>query len=228
MTAACGHTVYRGELMPEFYGNYLVTEPVGRLVRMAKVDTSQGFRQMQKVYPKSEFIRSKDANFRPVNLKTGPDGALYIVDMYRGIIQEGNWTKKGSYLRKIIDQYGMGKTIQRGRIYRLVPENHNAKNIRPEMLSKSSDQIIPYLGHKNGWMRSTARKLLILRNDKSIVPQLKSALQTSQNTQEKIELLWTLEGLQALDLAYIIPLMKSHDSRFASHALRAADPLASG
>ena len=224
MTAACGHTVYRGELMPEFYGNYLVAEPVGRLIRMAKVDTSLGFKQMRNVYPNAEFIRSTDPNFRPVNLKTGPEGALYIVDMYRGIIQEGNWTKKGSYLRGIIDQYGMAKTIQRGRIYRLVPENYSAKSTRPEMLSKSSAEIIPLLGHKNGWVRSTARKQLILRNDKSIVAKLKATLQASQNTQEKIELLWTLEGLQALDPAYVSSLLKSSDGRFAAHALRASDP----
>jgi glucose/arabinose dehydrogenase/mono/diheme cytochrome c family protein len=225
MTAACGHTVYRGELMPEFYGNYLVAEPVGRLIRMAKVDTSLGFKQMRNVAPNSEFIRSTDANFRPVNLKTGPEGALYIVDMYRGIIQEGNWTKKGAYLRGVIDKYGMAKTIQNGRIYRLVPEDYAAKNTRPEMLSKSSPEIIKFLGHTNGWMRSTARKLLILRNDKSIIPQLKSALQTSQNTQEKIELLWTLDGLQALDASYILEQLKSNDSRYVVHVLRTADPL---
>ncbi|MDD7983980.1 c-type cytochrome [Lentisphaera marina] len=225
MTAACGHTVYRGELMPEFYGNYLVAEPVGRLIRMAKVDTSLGFKQMRNVAPNSEFIRSTDPNFRPVNLKTGPDGALYIVDMYRGIIQEGNWTKKGSYLRGIIDQYGLAKTIQRGRIYRLIPENYSVKNARPEMLSKSSNEIIKILAHKNGWMRSTARKVLILRNDKAIVPQLKSALQASQNTQEKIELLWTLDGLQALDTPFILQQLKSNDERYVTHVLRTADPL---
>ena len=66
-----------------------------------------------------EFIRSTDANFRPVNLATGPDGLLYIVDMYRGIIQQGNWTRPGSYLRKVIDEYGLEKNIGRGRIYSL-------------------------------------------------------------------------------------------------------------
>jgi hypothetical protein len=53
------------------------------VIRMAKVDKSNGYRQVSTPYPKSELIRSTDANFRPVNLKTGPDGALYIVDMYR-------------------------------------------------------------------------------------------------------------------------------------------------
>lgn len=225
VTAACGQTVYRGELMPEFYGNYLLAEPVGRLIRMAKVDTSLGFKQMRNVFPNSEFIRSTDANFRPVNLKTGPDGALYIVDMYRGIIQEANWTKKGSYLRNIIDQYGLAKNIQMGRIYRLIPEDYSAKFARPEILKKSSEEIIPLLAMKNGWMRSTARKILILRNDKSIAPLLKKALSKSTNTQEKIEILWTLEGLQALDKDFILTQMKSSDERLAIHAIRSSESL---
>jgi len=224
VTAACGHGVYRGDLMPEFYGNYVLAEPVGRLIRMAKVDTSLGFRQMRNVFPNSEFIRSTDANFRPINLKTGPDGALYVVDMYRGIIQESNWTKKGSYIRGIIDQYGLAKNKQMGRIYRLVPDNYSATFKKPEMLKKSSKEIMAYLGHTNGWMRSTARKILILRNDKSIVPDLKSALEQSNQSQEKIELLWTLEGLQALDLQFVLPLIQSADERVAAHALRVSDP----
>ncbi len=224
VTAACGHGVYRGDLMPEFYGNYVLAEPVGRLIRMAKVDTSLGFRQMRNVYPKSEFIRSTDANFRPVNLKTGPEGALYIVDMYRGIIQESNWTKKGSYIRGVIDQYGLAKNKSMGRIYRLVPEDYSATFEKPDMLKKSSKDLIAKLGHKNGWIRSTARKTLILRNDKSIVPELKSALQGSKQSQEKIELLWTLEGLQALDPSFVLPLIKSADERVAAHALRVSDP----
>lgn len=223
MTGACGHGVYRGELMPEFYGKYLLAEPVGRLVRMANIDISQGFRQLKNAYPKSEFIRSADANFRPVNIKTGPDGALYIVDMYRGVIQEGNWTKKGSYLRGVIEKYGMDQTVKNGRIYRLIPEKHSRKFIAPRMLEKKSSELIAYLTNTNGWMRSTARKLLILRNEQSIVPALKIALEETSDTQSKIEILWTLEGLQALELDYVLPLIRSEDSRFAVHALRASD-----
>ena len=225
VTAACGHGVYRGDLMPEFYGNYLLCEPVGRLIRRAEVDKSQGFSILRNPYPKSEFIRSTDANFRPVNLKTGPDGALYIVDMYRGITQEGNWTAKRSYLRKVIDQYGLAKNIQMGRIYRLVPEDYNQKAIRPNLLEKSSKQLIPYLGHKNGWYRSTARKLLILRNQSDILDDLTAAFGKSQATQQRIEILWTLEGLSSVDPALLIRTIRGSDSRLAVHALRIADSL---
>lgn len=75
-TAGCGHTVYRSHLMAKFYVTYLLNEPLGRLIRMAKVDTSHGFKQMKNIFPQSEFICSSDPNFFPVNLKTGPDGSL--------------------------------------------------------------------------------------------------------------------------------------------------------
>ena len=68
-----------------------------------------GLTQLRNAYPKSEFIRSTDPLFRPVNMATAPDGTLYIVDMYRGIIQEGTWVQEGSYLRKKIQQYGLDK-----------------------------------------------------------------------------------------------------------------------
>ena len=224
VTAACGHGVYRGDLMPEFFGSYLLCEPVGRLIRCAVVDRSQGFAVMKNAYPKSEFIRSTDANFRPVNLKTGPDGALYIVDMYRGIIQEGNWTAKGSYLRKTIDEWGLAKNIQHGRIYRLVPEDYKQNKKQEDLLAMASKDLIPFLGETNGWHRSTARKLLILRNDDSVVEDLLTALKQSKNSQEQIEILWTLEGLSAVDSKMLKPLIHGEDARVAVHALRVADP----
>jgi len=222
-TAACGHGVYRGELMPEFYGNYLVCEPVGRLVRMAKFNKDLPYKQLGNVFPQSEFLRSTDANFRPVNIKTGPDGALYIVDMYRGVIQEGNWTTEGTYLRHIIDKYGLAKNIQRGRIYRLIPETYSKTYNAPSLLDKSPTQLIPFLSMRNGWIRSTARKLLVLKYDQSIKPALLKAFHLSNNEQEKIEILWTLDGLDAIDYNLIQSLIFSKNQRIALHALRISD-----
>ncbi|MDD7983538.1 cytochrome C [Lentisphaera marina] len=228
MTAACGHGVYRGELMPEFYGNYLICEPVGRLVRMAKIDKSQGYRQLNNPYPKSEFIRSTDANFRPVNLKTGPDGALYIVDMYRGIIQEGNWTAKGSYLRKVIDEYGLAKNKGMGRIYRLVPKGHKKTFTHPKFLEMATKELIPYLGHENGSIRTTVRKLIVLRNEKELYGNLRAAFNRSKNTQEQIEILWTLDGLGAIGPGFSLKFLRNDsDTRLVVHGLQASDPFLS-
>ena len=111
-TATCGQDVFRGDRLPDdLRGDLLFAEPVGRLIRRAKVVVTEGLTQLQNAYPRSEFISSTDPLFRPVNMVTAPDGTLYIVDMYQGIIQESEWTPRGSYLRKKIEQYQMDKVI---------------------------------------------------------------------------------------------------------------------
>ncbi len=105
-TATCGQDIFRGHSLPDdLRGDLLFAEPVGRLVRRAKVSVSQGLTRLENAYPGSEFITSTDPLFRPVNMTTAPDGTIYLSDMYHGIIQEANWTRKGSYLRKKIEQY---------------------------------------------------------------------------------------------------------------------------
>ena len=87
-TATCGPDLYRGDrLPPDLRGDLLFGEPVGRLIRRTKVEVKDGLTYLRNAYEKTEFIRSTDPNFRPINIVTGPDGTLSIVDMYRGIIQ---------------------------------------------------------------------------------------------------------------------------------------------
>ena len=96
-TGCCGQSVFRGDRLPEeLRGNLFVPEPVGRLIRRATVHDVAGTRVLRNPHGKSEFLRTKDANFRPINTYTAPDGTMYIVDMHRGIIQEGNWVRKGA------------------------------------------------------------------------------------------------------------------------------------
>lgn len=130
-TATCGGEIFRGDQLPtDLRGDLLFCEPVGRLIRRAKVEVVDGITRLSNPYEKSEFIRSTDPNFRPVNLTTAPDGTLYIVDMYRGIIQEGNWVKKDSFLRPKVQKYGLEKTLVAAasggwctRIFSLVPHH---------------------------------------------------------------------------------------------------------
>ncbi|NOX98821.1 MAG: hypothetical protein GXP30_03665, partial [Verrucomicrobia bacterium] len=173
-TATCGAEVYRGDRLPkDLQGDLLFSEPVGRLIRRSKITVKDGVTHLLNAYYKGEFIRSTDANFRAVNMCTAPDGTLYIVDMYRGIIQEGNWVKEGSYLRKVVQQYQLDKNFGRGRIYRLVHKDFK-RGPQPNMLDESSAELVKHLEHPNGWWRDTAQKLLILKRDASIVPALKT------------------------------------------------------
>ncbi|ETZ21692.1 c-type cytochrome [Pedobacter sp. V48] len=158
-------------------------------------------------------------NFRPVNSVTGPDGCVYIVDMYRGIIQEGNWTRKGTYLRNQIDQKQFDKNIGRGRIYRLVHDGIKRDKTVPNMLSLTSDKLVPYLSHPNGWWRDNAQKLIVVRGDKSVVPALKELALNSPMQLARIHALWTMNGLDALDRPTLLAALKDKDAEVRKTAL---------
>ena len=137
-TATAGIEVYRGDRLPaELRGNVFFGEPVGRLVRRSVVESNGGLVTLGNPYQeaKSEFLRSTDPCFRPLNLTTAPDGTLYIVDMYRGIIQEGNWVRAGSYLRKVVEQYRFQDVVGHGRIYRLVHDTTRRSPARSRICS---------------------------------------------------------------------------------------------
>ena len=224
-TATCGIDVVRVDRLPEdIRGDVLFGEPVGRLIRRSKVENKDGMTFIRNAYDKKEFLLSSDPNFRPVNIVNGPDGCLYIVDMCRGIIQEGNWTKEGSYLRKVIKQYGLDKNFGRGRIWRLTHKDFQP-GPQPHMLDETPAQWVTHLDHPNGWWRDTAQKLIVLRGDKSVIPALVEMALKSNNNLARIHALWTLEGLDALEKDVILAALKDSDANVRVAAIRASEGL---
>ncbi|SOE22895.1 Glucose/arabinose dehydrogenase, beta-propeller fold [Spirosomataceae bacterium TFI 002] len=224
-TAVSGQEVFLGDRLP-LYGDLFVPEPVGRLIRRAKISNVDGKIVLSNPYDKAEFMASTDPNFRPVRVATGPDGCMYVVDMYRGIIQEGNWTREGSFLRPEIERRNLDKNIGKGRIYRVVYKGVKPAKVE-KMLSLSSKDLLPYLGHPNGWYRMTAQKLLVLRQDKTIVSDLLKTLRGNSKGNAKrdegikrLHALWTLEGLGQLSKSDIISKTKDSDSRVSCAAIR--------
>jgi mono/diheme cytochrome c family protein len=252
-TATGGPDIVRGHRVPrDLVGDLLYTEPVGRLIRRAAIVKNEGLTQVRNVYPKSEFILSSDPLFRPVNIKTAPDGTVYIADMYRGIIQEGEWTRAGSYLRHKIFQYQLDKIVHLGRIWRLrfdgspefpaIPVGPAASKpipsqpalpaialdlTKPRMYDETSAQLVGHLSHANGWWRDTAQRTLVLRQDKSVVPALRTiAAATSPDTLlARFHAMWTLEGLGALDADLVRAAMKDPNPRMRIQAIRASESL---
>lgn len=223
-TACAGQSVFRGTALPaDAVGDLFIPEPVGRLIRRAKLSNTNAKITLTNVYPGEEFIASTDMNFRPVNSATGPDGCLYIVDMHRGIIQEGNWTRKGTYLRNQIDQKKLDKNIGRGRIYRLVHDGIKPDKTVPRMLSLPSAQLVQYLSHPNGWWRDNAQKLLVVRGDKSVVPALEALALKSTVQLARIHALWTLNGLNALERPVLLAALKDQDAEVRKTALWIAE-----
>ena len=225
-TATCGQDIFRGDRLPaELRGNLLFAEPVGRLIRRTLITVEDGVTRLANAYEDqhSEFIRATDPLFRPVNMITAPDGTLYIVDMYRGIIQQANWTQKGSYLREQIEAHELQKEIGRGRIYRLRHEGF-APGPAPHMLDETPAEWVQHLSHPNGWWRDTAQKLLVLRRDLSVVPALeKLAGHDSTDPRPRLHALWTLEGLSALDDKLILRALKATDAQVRIAGLRLAE-----
>ncbi|MGB0991107.1 MAG: DUF7133 domain-containing protein [Akkermansiaceae bacterium] len=225
-TASCGQEIFRGNNLPaDLYSDLLIPEPVGRLIRRAKVHRKDAQTTLTNAYPQSEFIRTKDLNFRPVQTTTAPDGTLHIVDMHRGIIQQGNWTRPGSYLRGIIDKWGLDKNIGKGRIYRLVHKDHQP-GARPQMLKESTSNLVKHLSHPNGWWRDTSKKLIILRKDRlSVVPALEAlASDTTKDFKPRTYALWTLEGMSAVKPELITKLLTDKDPSVQTAALRVSEP----
>ena len=172
-TAGNGQSIFRGDRLPaDLVGDYLIGEPVARIIRRAKVTTTNGKTTLENAYKQQEFIASTDMNFRPVNTYTGPDGCLYIVDMNRGIIQESQWTPEGSYLRPQIKRLGLDRNVQHGRIYRLVHDGMKP-GPKPHLLDEPANKLVAYLDHPNGWWRDNAQKQLVILRDQSVVPVLK-------------------------------------------------------
>jgi glucose/arabinose dehydrogenase len=225
-TATSGQAIFRGDRLPEdLRGDLLFAEPVGRLIRRTKITVEDGITRLANPYEKEhgEFIRSTDPLFRPVNTITAPDGTLYIVDMYRGIIQQGEWTQKGSYLREQIDALKMEMQTGRGRIYRLRYEGFE-RGPQPHMLDETPAQWVQHLSNPNGWWRDTAQKLLVLRRDRTVVPALeKLAAGDAADSRPRLHALWTLDGLGALDDTLILRAMKSGDPQVRIAGLRLAD-----
>lgn len=225
-TATCGQEIFRGDRLPaDLQGDLLFSEPVGRLIRRSTVDVRDGITYLENAYPGSEFIRSTDPNFRAVNMMNGPDGCLYIVDMYRGIIQQGNWTKPRSYLREVIDQYGLEKNIGRGRIYRLVHEDFKRDTTKPKMLMEKPAQLVAHLEHPNGWWRDTAQKLIVLSGDVSVAPALERVSRESASELARMHAIWSLEGLGALTVDHVREKLKDKNASVRRAAIRAGETL---
>ena len=243
-TAATGPAIVRGDRLPaDLRGHLLFAEPVGRLIRRAAIDNIEGLTQLRNVYPNAEFITSTDQLFRPVNISNAPDGTVYIADMYHGIIQEREWSGPGSYLRAKIEQYQLDKVASYGRIWRLRYDGRAAvpateTNIGqpaiaaiepafapPAMYRETPAQLVAHLTHPNGWWRDTAQRLLVLTQDKSVVPALQTMARSSRELVGRIHALWTLEGLSALDAPLVRDMLRDANPRIRVQAIRASETL---
>jgi mono/diheme cytochrome c family protein len=228
VTGASGNDVFRGHRLPDdLKGQYFYGEPVARIVRQVDAEVNSGLTTLSNVYQPqmSEFIRSTDPLFRPVDMATAPDGTMYIVDMYHGIIQEGEWTPVGSYIRTKIQQYQLDKVVSLGRVWRLTYEGMERDKNQPRMYEQTSAELLEHLSHPNGWWRDMAQQILVQRNDSSVAPQLVNIVKSNDNILARFHALWVLEGIEALETPLVKELMKDPNPRMRAMALWVSESL---
>lgn len=202
-TAACGPLVYRGDLFgPAYRSNVFVPEPSANLIKRNIIEEDGYLTPGKQAYSGREFLASPDERFRPVALSNAPDGALYVLDMYRGIIQHKTYVTP--YLRQEINERLLTEPLNRGRIYKITPKGTGAGAL--PLLEKSDDALIAMLGHPNGWIRDYAQQVLIDTKRTDLAPLLRKKASATPNELELIHCLWTLEGLGSLSAQDVLPL----------------------
>ena len=223
-TAACSPFVYRGTALPQqFYGNVLVCEPSGNLVKRDVIESNGLLLKAHDPHPGREFLASTDERFRPVHFAQGPDGALYLADMYRGLIQHKAYVTP--YLRDQTLSRKLVLPIHRGRIWKIVPENWELK--KPLKLSKmSASELVERLASADGWQRDMAQRLLVERGDESSVQPLREMALHGKNAIGRFHALWTLEGLGSLTSEILFSLTSDAEPLVASTAVRLLEPMA--
>lgn len=204
-TAASGPVIYRGELFGKaFEMNAFVPEPSANLIKRNILNEKGYTVDGDIAYKGKEFLASTDERFRPVSLYNGPDGALYIVDMYRGIIQHKTYLTP--YLKDQVGKRGLTLPLSAGRIYKVVPKNTVAS---PTLIPDDAEQLVKLLGNANGWVRDKAQQKLIDKQYQTAVPALKIAMNQTENPLLSIHALWTLEGLKAISAEEALKLLSS-------------------
>ncbi|NBV86319.1 MAG: dehydrogenase [Verrucomicrobia bacterium] len=222
-TAACAPWIYRGDLFPkDADGNAFICEPAGNLIKRSVLTSENGVLSARNAYEKKEFLASTDERFRPVNLATGPEGALYVVDFYRGVIQHR--ISLTSYLRSQITQRGLDKPLALGRIWRIVPAEAKIA-AAPKLSTQTPSEWIDALSHPNAWRRETAQRLLVEKRDASLQPALELAATSGKEPLGRMHALWTLQGVKAVRWPLIAAALQDEDPRVRAAAVQISEGL---
>ena len=197
-----------------------VAEPVHNLVHEDILSDAGATFVAKRVHEGVEFLSSTDAWFRPVNFTVGPDGALYLMDFYRLAIEHPEWMATETYTSKDLTE-----GIDRGRIYRIVPQAGNPPPPRGIHLGSASNAELAHaLENPNPWWRRTAQRLLMDRHALDAAGDLVHVASVSPSPVGRLHALWTLDGLNRLDSALIEKALDDAEPGIRENAILLAEP----
>ncbi|MBI1313618.1 c-type cytochrome [bacterium] len=221
-TGATGITIYRGDAWPaEYRGNVIVGEVANNLVYRARLEPNGVGVTAVRADEDAEFLAAKDIWFRPVQFANAPDGTLYILDMYRELI-EGAAFLPPEFLQTLDAMSGH----DRGRIYRIAPADFSSRRGQSDLGDASTAELVRLLEHSNCWHRDTASRLLYQRQDSSPVPALEELAVSSALAEGRAAALTSLAGLDALEEATLLTALDDASPQVRAHSLRLAESLA--
>jgi putative membrane-bound dehydrogenase-like protein len=221
-TSSSGLNVYLGGAFPApFDGTAsFVCESVSNLVHVDILKDKGASFEASRQHQSKEFLASTDSWSRPVNTYVGPDGALYVLDYYRKIIEHPEWMSDEAVAAGgLYDGYNMG------RIYRITPINAAG----PEWIKglKLGDapgaQLVDQLASNNLWGRQNAQRLLVDRADQTLIPALVKMSSNATSPPGRLHALWTLEGMRALKPELIAASLKDPIAGVRENGIRLAE-----
>ena len=243
-TSACGSTVYRGDVLgPGYNDNFFVCEPVHNLIQRRRLVPNGATFIAERTEAGKDFLASTDPWFHGVFTTTGPDGCLYVVDFYRKYVEHPAWVAEelknttpwrtgeahGITIGRLVSVCGaigvrisasmFGWTIgpPAARLYAVDPVGDAA-------ISRArSSELVKHLADENGWWRDTAQRLLVERQDRSIVPALEKMARKSPSSPGRLHAFYTLDGLGALKPELVTTSLRDSDPHVRDNAIRLSE-----
>ena len=201
----CGLELIQSEHWPEEWQGSAITCDfrAHRIVRFALSEQDAGYAAQEA----GDLVRSLDATFRPIDVKIGPDGALYVADWSNPIIQHGE-----------VDFRDPRRDKTTGRIWRISYRNESLLP-RPNLMAMSERELLDQLLTSNGFNQKQARRILTEKGE-SIFGVLNEWEQDLSSDEEQLQALWMYQSLDQVNQPLLETLLKSNDGRVRAAAAR--------
>jgi putative membrane-bound dehydrogenase-like protein len=220
-TGATGITIYRGDAWPAAYrGNLIVGDVANNLVYRATLEPKGLSLTATRADKDAEFLATKDIWTRPVQFAHAPDGSLYLIDMYRELIEGAAFLPP-----EMVKYIGVAGGIDQGRIYRIRPKEF-VRRKNPTLSKATAEQLVALLEHANGWHRDTASRLLFERQDRRAIPALRQLATTSASPLGRTHALASLDGLNAADAELLRKTLDDRSADVREQAVRMSERVA--